>query len=91
MDNDLKLNIYKNIIQYILESTHYTLKNIADLTNSSIISIRSIYVDGLLPSNFSSETQLLKLYQMILEINNHERRFEKYLPIPKSFRQISHQ
>lgn len=89
-DSPIKLKIYQGIIQYIVGSTHYTLKNIADLTNSSITSIRSIYVEGLLPTNFSSETQLLKLYQMILEINNHGRRFEKYLPIPKNFRQINH-
>ncbi len=33
--------------------------------------------------------QLVRLYQMILEIHNQEKQFKKYLPLPKSFRQIN--
>lgn len=88
MDKSSKLQIYKGIIQYLLESTNYTLKNIADLSNSSIKSIRTIYCDNFLPLNFSSEAQLVRLYQMILEIHAHEKQFERYLPLPTGFRQL---
>ncbi|OGV30002.1 MAG: hypothetical protein A3E88_07505 [Legionellales bacterium RIFCSPHIGHO2_12_FULL_35_11] len=57
------------MIQYLLESTNYNLKNIADLSNSSIQNIRSIYFDDLMPSNFFSELQLVRLYHIILEVN----------------------
>ncbi|MCX7091182.1 MAG: hypothetical protein NTU48_07015 [Legionellales bacterium] len=64
-----KVQIYKGMIQYLLESTHYTLKSIADLSDSSIKNIRTIYCEELLPLNFSSELQLVKLYHVILELN----------------------
>jgi hypothetical protein len=74
-DKSPKLQIYKGMIQYLLESTDYSLKNIADLSNSSINNIRLIYCDNQLPSYFPSEYQLVDLYLMILEINN-----KKYHP-----------
>ncbi|HHW4979444.1 TPA: hypothetical protein ACU0X0_002840 [Legionella anisa] len=89
MDNKSKVQIYKGIIQYLLESTNYTLKNIADLSNSPIKNIRAIYCDNFVPFNFSSELQLVRLYQMILEIHTQEKQFKKYLPLPKGFRQLS--
>ena len=89
MENNSKLKIYKGIIQYILESTNYTLKNIADLSNSSIKNISAIYSENFVPHNFSSEMQLVRLYQMILEINSREKQLKKYLPLPKNFRQLS--
>ena len=66
-----KVQIYKGMIQYLLESTHYNLKSIADLSNSSIKNIRTIYCDERIPANFSSELQLVKLYHAILEFNVH--------------------
>ena len=69
MQQKPKVQIYQGMIQYLLESTHYTLKNIADLSNSSMKNIRSIHCDGLMPSVFASELQLVKLYQMVLEAN----------------------
>lgn len=69
MKNNSKLKIYQGIIQYLLESTHYTLKNIAELSNSSIKNIRSIYCDGIMPPNFMSELILVKIYQVVLAIN----------------------
>lgn len=63
-----KLQIYKGMIQFILGSTKYTLKNIADLSNSSLDCIRMIYCHNKMPSDFQSELQLLKLYQIVLEI-----------------------
>lgn len=69
MDHHLKLNIYKGMIQYILDSTHYTLKNIAELSGSSIDMIRAIYCHNSIPNNFKLEVNLIKLYQLVLEIN----------------------
>ncbi|ARB93022.1 hypothetical protein A6J40_12910 [Legionella longbeachae] len=73
MDHQLKLNIYKGMIQYILDSTHYTLKNIADLSGSSLDIIRAIYCHNAIPHSFKSEMQILKLYQIVLEINSHPK------------------
>jgi hypothetical protein len=77
INQDSKVKIYQGIIQYLLESTNYTLKNIADLSSTSIKNIRSIYCDDVIPPTFTSEMLLIRLYQMILEINvpclNHAR------------------
>jgi hypothetical protein len=62
------------MIQYLLELTKYDLKHIADLSDSPLKSIRSIYFDDYLPTNFLSELQLVKLYQIILEIQFKNRR-----------------
>lgn len=74
MDHQLKLNIYKGMIQYILDSTHYTLKNIAELSGSSLDIIRAIYCHNLVPNNFKLEMKLLKLYQIVLEINMNSKK-----------------
>jgi len=75
MDHDSsRLNIYKGMIQYILESTHYTLKHIAQLSHTSLDNIRMIYCHAHWPIGFKSEVQLLKLYQIVLEINLEHKR-----------------
>jgi hypothetical protein len=89
MDKSSKVQIYKGIIQYLLDSTNYTLKNIADLSNSPLNTIRAIYYEDFMPLNFSSENQLVRLYQLILEIHTQEKQFAKYLTLPKGFRQLS--
>lgn len=71
MGTNFKLQIYKGMIQYLLESTNYTLKNIADHTGASIEHLRSIYIGDQIPINFSAELQLIKLYQIILECHKH--------------------
>ena len=55
-----KLQIYQGIIEYLLESTNYNLKNIAELSNSSIEHIRSIPCQNMVPTDFFSESQLVK-------------------------------
>lgn len=69
MEHHSKLSIYKGMIQYILDSTHYTLKNIAQLSHTSLDNIRMIYCNDFVPNNFKSDVDLMKLYQIILEIN----------------------
>ena len=74
MKNHPKLQIYQGIIQYLLDSTSYDIKNIASLSNASVKSIRTIYQGNEMPTNFSSsEKHLVQLYQMILELNNKQR------------------
>ena len=68
-DASSKLQIYKGIIQYILDSTHYTMKNIADISGTPLDNIRAIYCHDSAPCSLKSEVQLIKLYQIILEIN----------------------
>lgn len=72
MEHHSRLIIYKGMIQYILDSTHYTLKHIAQLSHSSLENIRMIYCHDSVPNNFKSEIELMKLYQIVLEINMHK-------------------
>lgn len=69
---DLKHQIYKGIIDFLLESTPYTIRNVAELTNSSVKMIRSIYCDNQTPLHFSAELNLVKLYHMILELHSND-------------------
>lgn len=80
MQQNTKVQIYQGMIQYLLESTHYTLKNIADMSHSSMKNIRSIHCDGLIPPVFASELQLVKLYQMVLEVNINKNSWLKCRP-----------
>lgn len=74
MKNHPKLQIYQGIIQYLLDSTGYDIKNIASLSNASIKSISTIHQGNEIPPNFSSsEKHLVQLYQMILELNSKQR------------------
>lgn len=75
MSINYKLQIYQGMIQYILDSTHYTLKHIAQLTHSSLDTIRKIYCHDSVPNNFKSEVELMKLYQIVLEINMHKENY----------------
>ena len=72
MEHHSKLSIYKGMIQYILDSTHYTLKHIAQLSHSSLDNIQMIYCHDSVPKRFQSEIELMKLYQIILEIKTNQ-------------------
>lgn len=75
-----KLQIYQGIIQYLLDSTGYDLKDIAALSNATIKSILSIYHGDEIPPNFfSSEKHLVRLYQMVLELSTKKGTTLKYL------------
>ncbi|CEG57641.1 TPA: hypothetical protein JA346_07810 [Legionella pneumophila] len=73
MENNFRLQICKNIINYLLESTNYTLKDIAALLNCSIRQLRSIYFDELMPTNLYCERDLVRLYHLILELNTNKQ------------------
>lgn len=85
MEHDCRLQIYRGVIHYLLESTGYTLKDIAHMSNSTVKSIRTIYCDGELPRSFNSEVHLVKLFQFILELNlkNNNNQSQKDLLITK--------
>lgn len=68
-DSSIKLQIYKGMIQYILESTDYNLSNIAELSDISFSCISEIYLQDSIPKNFKSEVRLIQLYQIIIETN----------------------
>lgn len=65
----LKIQIYQRIVKYLVESTNYNLQTVAELTDSSINTIQSIYLGEQLPSHFP-EHLLIRLYLFILEIQN---------------------
>ncbi|KTC73133.1 Uncharacterised protein [Legionella bozemanae] len=73
MENNFRLQICKSIINYLLESTNYTLKDIATLLNCSIRQLHSIYFDELMPTNLSYERDLVGLYHLILELNTNKQ------------------
>lgn len=79
MENYSKLQIYRGIIQYLLDSTNYSLKNIAELSSSSVEHIRSIHCQNILPVNFFSESHLVKLYQIVLDIHPKKNRQSRYI------------
>lgn len=71
MSTNYKLQIYKGIIHYLLEYTNYSLKNIAELSQSTLKNIKTIYSEDFIPPSFSSECHLVRLYQMILELHGN--------------------
>lgn len=73
MESKFRVQICKDIINYLLESTNYNLKNIADLLNCSIREFRSIYFDEFIPLNASFERDLVRLYLLILDINTNKK------------------
>ena len=80
MEHNSRVSIYKGMIQYLLDSTQFSLKSIANFSNSSIKTIRSIYRDNEMPQNFTTELDLANLYLIILEAN---------LSKPKAFKYVS--
>lgn len=75
MKEKTKINIYKSMIQYFMDSTDYSLKRIAFLANSSIANIQSIYRYGEMPSSFNEELDLVRLYMMILDSERRRQEF----------------
>ncbi|KTD80468.1 hypothetical protein Lwal_1165 [Legionella waltersii] len=73
MENNFRLQICRHIIKYLLESTNYTLIDIAALLNCSIRQLHSIYFDELMPTNPHCERDLLRLYHLILELNTNNQ------------------
>lgn len=74
-----KLKINQEIAKCLLKSNDYNVKNIAELSISSIEPICSICDQNTAPIDFFSESQLVKLYQIILDIHPKKNRCAKYV------------
>lgn len=68
MFHDQKIYIYRGIIQYLLDSTNYSLTRIANLSNSSIEHLQQLYQDHRLPKEKNVEINLLKLFITIIDM-----------------------
>lgn len=68
MSHDQKLTIYKEIIQYLLDSTHFSLQRIANLANLSVAHLQLIHHYDRLPKESKVELNLLKLFIMVVDI-----------------------
>lgn len=68
MFNDQKVIIYKGIIQYLLDSTNYSLQRIANLSNSQIAHLQMIYQHNRLPKESNVELNLLKLLTIVIDM-----------------------
>lgn len=68
MFHDQKIVIYKGIIQYLLDSTSYSLQRIANLSNSSVAHLQLIHHYNRLPRESKIELNLLKLFITIIDM-----------------------
>ncbi|MBA2648049.1 MAG: hypothetical protein H0U75_00360 [Legionella sp.] len=68
MYNDHKIGIYKDIIQYLLNTTSYTLQQIANLSNSSLKHLHSLYFNERIPSDSNVDLNILKLFCILVDM-----------------------
>lgn len=73
METRTKLQIYQGIIQFLLDSTNYNLKNIADFTHVSLRTIRDLHLHNTLPPSTEAELNLVNLYRIILALQPCDR------------------
>lgn len=89
MYKNLKLSVYQGIIQYLLDNTDYNLKKIASFSHCSIKAIRSIYTYGEIPPDFSTELYLIRLFQIIIELEHKYGKQKSRFPHKNGFRVIA--
>lgn len=66
---DQKISIYKGMIQYLLDSTDYSLLRIANLSNSPIAHLQLIHRHSRLPKeNSKVQLNLLKLFTTVIDM-----------------------
>ncbi|WP_019215178.1 hypothetical protein [Legionella tunisiensis] len=63
-----KITIYKGIIQYLLDSTSYSLQRIANLSSSPLAHLQLIYQHNRLPKESKVELNLLKLFTTVIDM-----------------------
>ncbi|HAT8692462.1 hypothetical protein ACX1EY_14050 [Legionella pneumophila] len=68
MFHDQKIIIYKGIIQYLLDTTNYSLQRIANLSNSQLAHLQLIYNHDRLPKESKVELNLLKLFTTVIHM-----------------------
>lgn len=70
MFHDQKITIYKGIIQYLLDSTNYSLQRIANLSNSPQAHLQLIYQHNRLPKESKVGLNLLKLFITVIDMEH---------------------
>lgn len=68
MFHDQKIIIYKGIIQYLLDTTNYSLQRIANLSNSQLAHLQLIYNHDRLLKESKVELNLLKLFITVIDM-----------------------
>ncbi|HAT9314950.1 TPA: hypothetical protein JBB95_03470 [Legionella pneumophila subsp. pneumophila] len=68
MFHEQKIIIYKGIIQYLLDTTNYSLQRIANLSNSSLVHLQLIYQHNRMPKESKVEMNLLKLFITVIDM-----------------------
>ncbi|RUQ92902.1 hypothetical protein [Legionella septentrionalis] len=68
MFHEKKIIIYKEIIQYLLDSTEYSLQRIANLSNSPVSHLQMIFQYNRLPKESKVELNLLKLFLIVIDM-----------------------
>ena len=68
MFHDHKVSIYKEIIQYLMGSTNYSLQRIANLSNTPVAHLQLIHQFNSLPKNSKAELNLLKLFCTVVDM-----------------------
>lgn len=71
MFHNQKIVIYRGMIQYLLDSTNYSLQRIANLSNTSIAHLQLIYRCNRLPKNSKVELNLLKLFTTVIDMEQN--------------------
>lgn len=64
---DHKINIYKEIIQYLLDS-NYSLQRIANLSNASVAHLQLIHQYNRLPQESHVELNLLRFFITVIDM-----------------------
>ena len=72
MNSDLKIVIFQNMIQYLLETTDYSLERIANLSNVSLKNLRDLQegADGVINVR-RAEINVLKLFTLIIDMEQN--------------------
>ena len=79
MKTDVRPTIYNGMIQHILNTTDFSIKAIAILARASIDEIQSIYYDNQIQFGFNKEIKLIRLFELILEMQHQKNRSPSFI------------
>ncbi|MFO2970994.1 hypothetical protein SCO12_05935 [Legionella pneumophila serogroup 10] len=79
MKTDVRPKIYKGMIQHILNTTDLSIKSIAILVRTSIDEIQSIYYDNHIQFGYNKEINLIRLFELILEMQHQKNRVPNFI------------
>jgi hypothetical protein len=68
MFQDQKVMIYKGMIQYLLNTTNYSLQRIANLSSSQLAHLQLIHHHNRIPKETNVELNLLKLFTIVIDM-----------------------